>query len=61
MIFFLQALKTKINLFMNNVEKCPNNVQVQNVLTARFSKYVWPIFNIMHGRVKSHCESRSDP
>ena len=32
---------------MLNVEKWPN-------ITARFLKYAWPFFNIMHERIKVH-------
>ena len=37
---------------MHNVEKWPNMFLKSFVVnTARFLKYVWPFFNIIHGRV----------
>ena len=43
----------KLNPFMHNVVKWPNILQKScGVNTARFLKYVWPIYNIMHERVK---------
>ena len=42
---FFQIPQKAINPFMNNV------VKWFNVHTARFLKYVWPIYNIMHERV----------
>ena len=43
-----------INCFMHNVVKWPNIFQKScGVNTARFLKYVWPFYNILHKRVKS--------
>ena len=38
---------TLFNPFMHNVVKWPNGVN-----TARFLKYVWPFYSIIHERVK---------
>ena len=39
--------------FMHNVEKWPSILlNFCGVHTAKFLKYVWPIFNILHERVK---------
>ena len=41
------------NPFMHNVVKWPNILSEScGVHTARFLKYVWPFYNIMHERVK---------
>ena len=41
-----------INPFMHNVVKWPNILlKFCGVHTARFLKYVWPFYNIMHERV----------
>ena len=43
-----------INPFMHNVVKWPNILQKScGVNTARYLKYVWPFYNIMHERVKT--------
>ena len=42
-----------VNPFMHNVVKWPNILYKSfDVHTARFLKYVWPFYNIMHERVK---------
>ena len=44
---------TNINLFMHNFVKWPHILKKSyGVNTARFLKYVWPFYNIMHERVK---------
>ena len=46
-------LRQKLNPFMHNVVKWPSILQKScGVHTARFLKYVWPFYNIMHERVK---------
>ena len=43
----------RVNPFMYNVVKWPNILEKScGVNTARFLKYVWPFYNIMHKRVK---------
>ena len=42
-----------INPFMHNVVKWPNILLKScGVHTAKFLKYVWPFYNIIHERVK---------
>ena len=42
---------------MHNVVKWPNILQKSfGVNTARFLKYVWPFYNIIHERVKAQIE-----
>ena len=37
---------------MHNVEKWPDLLLKScGVNTARFLKYIWPFFNIMHGKI----------
>ena len=44
-----------LNPLMHNVVKWPNILLKScGVNTARFLKYVWPFYNIMHQRVKFH-------
>ena len=46
------SLVWTFNSFMQNVEKWPNILwESCGVDTARFLKYIWPFFNIMHERV----------
>ena len=40
------------NSFMHNVVKWPKKKKKCGIHTARFLKYVWPFYNIMHERVK---------
>ena len=43
----------QFNLFMYNIVKWPNILQKScGANNARFLKYVWPFYNIMHERVK---------
>ena len=43
-----------VNAFMHNVVKWPNILQKsRGVHTARFLKYVWSFYNIMHERVNA--------
>ena len=45
--------KSGLNLFMYNVVKWSNILlKTCGVSNARFLKYVWPFYNIMHERVK---------
>ena len=47
-----------INPFMHNVVKWPNILQKSyGAHTARFLKYVWPFYNIMHERVNAQTEN----
>ena len=49
------AVTEKLNPFMHNVVKWPNIILKScGVNTARFLKYVWPFYNIMHERVKKY-------
>ena len=44
---------------MHNVGKWPNiHLKSCCVNTTRFSKYVWPFYNIMHERVKSYASNK---
>ena len=48
-----EANDENINPFMHNVVKWPNMLWKScDVNTARFLKYIWPFYNIMHERVK---------
>ena len=49
-----EAFAERLNPFMHNVVKWPNVLQkFCHVHTARFLKYVWPFYNIMHEKVKN--------
>ena len=47
-------IKRLLNPFMHNVVKWPDILQKScGVDTARFLKYVWPFYNIMHERLNN--------
>ena len=52
-LFRKVILESTFNPFMHNIVKWPNILQKScSVHTARFLKYVWPFYNIMHDTVK---------
>ena len=56
MIVFVSGRRfvSPFNPFMHNVVKWPNIFKKScGVNTARFLKYVWPFYNIMHEKVKA--------
>ena len=45
------TVNESFNLFMHNAEKWPSTLYSAHI--ARFLKYVWPCFNIMHQMLKA--------